>query len=152
MSRYVSDVKIINAAQANVYAKLSDLSHLQVMKDNMPAELKAQIKAKFAEETKGKAEISHMAFTTDTASCRVSGFEVCMRIIDREELKTVKFAADNSPVPMTLWIQMLSAGAYETKIKVTIDVDIPFYLKPMIGGKLEGAADQLAEMLARIPY
>ena len=47
---------------------------------------------------------------------------------------------------------MLPESAYQTKIRVTMDVDIPFYLRPMVGNKLEGAADMIAEALTQIPY
>jgi len=152
MARYESQVKEVNALQESVYNRLSDLSQLQAMKDNMPQEMKEQIKAKMNEETGGKLQLSNFSFTTDAANFKASGMDVCIRIIEREPVKCVKFSADNSPVAFTIWIQMLPAGPYTTKIRVTLDVDIPFYLRPMIGGKLDGAADQIAEMLTKIPY
>lgn len=152
MSRYESQVKTIYAAQPNVYARLSDLSQLQVMKDNLSPEQKAMIKEKFDEVSKGKVSVSDVAFTADTASCKLQGMPMCVRIIDREPMKTIKFTAENSPVAATLWIQLIGTGPYETKVKVTLDVDIPFFLKPMVGSKLDGAADQIAEGLTRIPY
>ena len=79
--------------------------------------------------------------------------QIGIGIVDREEpMKCVKYAADQSPVEITLWIQLLPNAPYETRCRVTIDVDIPFYLKPMVGKKLDGVADQLADMLTRIPY
>lgn len=152
MAKYESKVKEVNALQENVFNRLSDLSQLQAMKDSMPQEMKAQIKAKLDEETQGKMQFSNFCFTTDTASFNAAGMNVCIRIVDREPFKCVKFAADNSPIAFTIWVQMLPAGPYTTKIRVTLDVDIPFFLRPMIGGKLDGAADQIAEMLTRIPY
>lgn len=152
MSRYESQVKTIYAAQPSVYARLSDLSQLQTMKDNLTPEQKDMIKAKFDEVSKGKVTVSDLAFTQDTASCTLQGMPISVKIIDREPMKTIKFSADNSPVAATLWIQLIGTGPYETKAKVTLDVDIPFFLKPMVGSKLDGVADQIAEGLTRIPY
>lgn len=152
MAKYESQIKEINALQENVYNRLSDLSQLQQMKDNMPAEVKEQIKAKMAADSDGKVQVSNFSFTADTVCFKANGMDVCIRIIDREPNKCVKFTADNSPIAFTLWIQMLPQGPYQTKIRVTLDVDIPFYLRPMIGKKLDGAADQIAEMLTKIPY
>lgn len=152
MAKYESKVKEIYALQENVYKRLSDLSQLQQIKDAMPVGVKQQIKDKLNEETKGKLSLSDFRFDTDTARFKVSGMDTCIRIIDREPNKCVKFTADNSPVPATIWIQMLPQGPYNTKIRVTLEVDIPFYLRPMIGSKLDGAADQIAEMLTKIPY
>ena len=153
MSKYQSEVKIINAAQVQVWNRISDLSAYQAMKENMPAETKEMIKAKLAEEAKGKLNLSDLNFTQDTVSCKISGMDVTFRIVEREEgMKCVKYVADQSPIPATLWIQLLPKAPYETKCRVTFEVDIPFFLKPMVGKKLDGAADQLAEMLTRIPY
>ena len=153
MAKYQSEVKIINASQYQVWNRISDLSQFQTMKDNMSDEQKAMIKAKLAEQGGGKFTLSDFSFTRDTALFKVNGMQIGIGIIDREEpMKCVKYAADQSPVEITLWIQLLPNAPYETRCRVTIDIDIPFYLKPMIGKKLDGVADQLADMLTRIPY
>lgn len=152
MARYESKIKVVNALQESVYNRFADLSALQTMKENMPAEMKQQIKAKIEENGQGKIQVGGFQFDTDTARFKVNGMDACIRIIEREPQKCVKFGADNSPVPFTLWIQMLPESAYQTKIRVTMDVDIPFYLRPMVGNKLEGAADMIAEALTQIPY
>lgn len=153
MSKYQSEVKIIPAAQVQIWNRISDLSTYQTLKDNMPAEQKEMIKAKLAEEAKGKLDVSNVCFTPDTVSLKVSGMDVMFRIVEREEgMKCVKYVAEQSPIPATLWVQLLPKAPYETKCRVTLDVDIPFFLKPMVGKKLDGAADQLAEMLTKIPY
>ena len=152
MARYESKIVTVNALQENVYQRYADLSALQVMKDNMAAEMKAQIRAKLEEQGQGKVHVSDFHFDTDTARFKVNGMDVCIRIVEREQPKCVKYSAENSPVPATVWIQMLPASAYETKIRVTLDIDIPFYLKPMIGSKLDKAADMIAEALTKIPY
>lgn len=153
MSRYVSEVKTINAAQTNVWARLSDFSELQTLKDNMPAEMKEKIRQKMNNETQGKVTVSNLQFTADTASFEVQGMPIVIRIIDREEpMKCVKYKAENAPVDATLWVQLIGTAPYETKMKVTVDVDVPFFLKPMIGGKLEKIAEAIADGLTRIPY
>ena len=152
MARYESKIKTINALQENVYRRLSNLSELQTLKDNMPPELKEQVKAKLQEQSGGKVTLGNFSFDEDHARFTVNGMPTCISIVEREEPKCVKYAAENSPVACTLWIQMLPEAAYTTKIRVTIDIDIPFYLRPMVGSKLDGAADMIAEALTRIPY
>ena len=153
MSKYQSEVKIIPASQYQVWNRISDLGQFQIMKDNMPAEQKAMIKAKITEQSGGKFTLSDFSFTRDTALFRVNGMQIGIGIVEREEpMKCVKFAADQSPVEMTLWIQLLPNAPYETRCRVTVEVDIPFFLKPMVGKKIDGIADQLADMLVRIPY
>jgi carbon monoxide dehydrogenase subunit G len=78
--------------------------------------------------------------------------KVCIRIVEREPIKTIKFGGDETPVKFNLWIQLLSTLPYETKVRVTLHADIPFYLKPMIGNKLKDGVEKMAEMLTRLPY
>ena len=153
MARYTSDVKIINAAQAQVWARISDFSIYQTLKEQMPEEQKAAIKAKIQEMGEGKVQMSDFQFSQDAVEFKISGMPMCVNIIEREEpMKCVKYKAANSPVDVTLWIQLLPNAPYETKCKVTMDIDIPFWLRPMVGKKLDSAADQIADMLTKIPY
>ena len=149
MSKYQSEVKIIPASQYQVWNRISDLSQFQTMKDNMSPEMKQALKAKIAEQGGGKFTLSDLSFTRDTAN----GMQIGIGVVDREEpMKCVKFQSDQSPVDATLWVQLLPKSPYETRCRVTVEVDIPFFLKPMVGKKLDGVADQLAEMLTKIPY
>lgn len=153
MAKYQSEVKIINASQYQVWNRVSDLGQFQTMKDNMTPDMKAAIKAKIAEQGEGKLTLSDFSFSRDTALFKVNGMQIGIGIVDREEpMKCVKFKADQSPIDVTLWIQLLPKSAYETKCRVTLEADIPFFLRPMIGKKLDGAADQIANMLTQIPY
>ncbi len=153
MSKYQSEVKIIPASQYQVWNRISDLSQFQTMKDNMTPEMKEAIKAKIAEQGDGKFTLSDMSFTRDTALFKVNGMQIGIGVVEREEpMKCIKFQADQSPVDATLWIQLLPKSPYETRCRVTVEVDIPFFLKPMVGKKLDGVADQLADMLTKIPY
>lgn len=153
MSKYQSEVKVITAAQVSVWNRISDFSQFQVMKDNMTSEQKAMIKQKLAEQSGGKVEIKNVRFESDTVTFNAGGFDATFRIVEREDgMKCVKYKADNSPIDATLWIQLLPQAPYETKCRVTLDIDIPFYLKPMVGKKLDGVADQIADMLCKIPY
>ena len=153
MSKYQSEVKIISAAQYQVWNRVSDLGQFQAMKDAMTPEMKEAIRAKIAEQGAGKLTLSDFSFSRDTALFKVNGMQIGIGIVEREEpMKCVKFKADQSPIDVTLWIQLLPKSDYETKCRVTVEVDIPFFLKPMVGKKLDGVADQIAQMLTQIPY
>jgi hypothetical protein len=77
---------------------------------------------------------------------------VSLQIVDREPEKCVKFSSTNSPVGFKLWIQMLPTGETSSKMKVTIDADLNFFMKQMVGPHLEKGVDKFADMLAMIPY
>jgi len=136
MSKYESGVKQIPYSQRSVYDKLSNLENIEQVKDRIPAD-----------------KLSGLTFDRDTVSVDVPPVgKVTLRIIDREEPKCVKFEAANSPVPFNLWVQMLPVTDITSKMRVTVKADIPVFLKPMIGNKLQDGVDKIADMLAMIPY
>ena len=75
-----------------------------------------------------------------------------MRIVERDEPKTIKFASENSPMSFNFWIQILPVNDTASKMKLTIDADIPFFAKGMVAGPLKEGIEKIAEALATIPY
>ena len=136
MSKYESGVKQIPYTQAAVYATLSDLSNIEKVKNRIPAD-----------------KVQNLTFDRDTVSVSVPPVgDVTLRIIERDEPKCIKFEAQNSPVPLTMWVQLLPVTESSCKMRVTVKADIPLLLKPMVGGKLKDGVDRIADVLAMIPY
>lgn len=136
MTSFESSVKQIPYPQENVYRTLSDLNNLSRVKDKIPAE---------------KAE--SLSFTQDEVAVDVPPVgKVSMRIIEREEPKTIKFESVNSPLQFNFWIQLLPVTAESSKLKLTIHADIPFFAKGMVSGPLQDAIEKIADMMAAIPY
>ena len=75
-----------------------------------------------------------------------------LRIIEREENKCIKFETVQSPLPFNLWIQVLPVSATESKMKVTVQADIPFMLKGMVAGPLQDGVEKIADALSKIPF
>ncbi len=136
MSKYESGVKQVAHPQQLVYDTLSDLNNIGRIKDRIPAD-----------------KIQDLTFDHDTVSVNVPPVgAITLRIVDREEPKCVKFEAVNSPLPFNLWVQMLPVTDTTSKIRVTVKADIPVFLKPMIGSKLQDGVDKIADALAMLPY
>ncbi|MGL5228931.1 MAG: SRPBCC family protein [Bacteroidales bacterium] len=136
METYVSETKTIYASSESIFNKLSDLSNLEKVKHMIPQD-----------------KISDLYFDRDSCSFSVSPVgKVGIRIEEREEFKTIKFGADQSPLPFNLWIQLVEAGPTDTKMRITLKADIPFLLKPMVGGKLKDGVNKIADALSRLPY
>lgn len=139
MTTFESKVTHIPAPIAQVYAKVSDLSNLEALRDRIPADKAAQIK--------------DVRFDTDSCSITVDPVgQLTFRIIEREEPKLVKFTAENSPVPLFVWIQFVAIDECNTKTRITVKAEINAFLKPMISKPLQEAIDRMAEMLTVIPY
>ena len=152
MAKYESQIKQVPYTQSAVYAKISDLTNLAVIKERFDdPNVQAQIPADKIEEV--RSAVSQMEFTTDTLSTPVGPVgTVSVQIVDREPEKCVKFTSTNSPVSFKLWIQVLPTGEASSKMKVTIDADLNFFMKQVIGGQLQKGVDKFADMLAMIPY
>ena len=152
MAKYESQIKQVPFSQSAVYAKISDLSNLAVIKERMDdPNIQAQIPADKIEEV--RRAVSQMEFTTDTLSGPIGPIgNIAVEIVEREPEKCVKFASTSSPVSFKLWIQVLPTSQISSKIKVTIDADINFFMKQVLAKPLQQGVDKFADMLAMIPY
>ncbi len=75
------------------------------------------------------------------------------RAPEREPYKTIKYRADrNSPVPMTLWVQLVEKAPNDTRIRLTLHAELSMMMKMMLKNKLDTGINQIAEALTRIPY
>jgi carbon monoxide dehydrogenase subunit G len=137
MTTYESEIKTISANNEVVFAKLSDLSNIEKLKDQIP-------------ENTG---ISDLKCDMDSVSFKINPVgQIGLRIIEREAYKTIKLEADNSPVPFNMWIQLVGKEDGSTKLKLTIRTELPMMIKMMLGSKLQGFINQFADMLAKINY
>lgn len=152
MAKYESQIKQVPFSQSAVYAKLSDLTNLAVIKERIDdPNVQAKIPADKIEEVRNA--VNQMEFTTDTVSAPAGPIgNIAVQIVDREPEKCVKFTSTNSPVSFKLWVQMLPTSDTTSKLKVTIDADLNFFMKQMVGSHLEKGVDKFADMLAMIPY
>lgn len=141
MKRIESNVKMIPYPQESVYAKVSDLSNLKTLADSIPADRKEQF------------NIENLECTPDRVSCSVSPVgQIEIGIVTREPFKCVKLETLRSPVKLTMWIQIVSTGLSDCKIKLTADADLNFFMAKMAEKPLSEALEKLADMLAMMPY
>ena len=142
MSKFESSIKQIAYPQQSVYNMLSDLTNIERVKDKVPED-----------------KLKDLTFDKDTISISVSISvnvppvgAVSMRIIERDEPKTIKFASENSPMSFNFWIQILPVDETSSKMKLIIDADIPFFAKSMVSGPLQEGIEKIANALAMIPF
>lgn len=139
--QYESGIKQIPYSQQRVYDKVSDLSHL------------AQFQDRLNELPQDKIKVEDIQCDADSVSFSVSPVgRLELRIIEREEPKCVKFEATTSPIPLTLWIQIVPTAAEACKIKLTLRTELNIFIKGMIQKPLKEGLEKLADMLAMIPY
>lgn len=136
MKRYESQVKMIAASQSSVYKMLSDMNNVALIQDQIPAD-----------------QVKDLKFDANSVSCNVSPVgTVSLSIIDREPEKCIKFTTTQSPMAMTMWIQIVSTGDNSCKIRLTLEADINPFIAKMVEKPLKDGLEKIADTLTVIPY
>jgi hypothetical protein len=136
MAEYTSDVKTISSSDENVYAVLSDLRKLDLIKDKIPQD-----------------QFKDFSYDQDSCTVNVSPIgNIRFVIVDREPNSTVKFEAEKLPFKLNLWIQLKQIAENDTKMKLTVKADLNPFLKPMVSKPLQEGLNKMAEALSNIPY
>lgn len=136
MSKFESSVKAIAYPQENVYRMLSDFTNIERVRDRIPED-----------------KLKDLSFDQDSISISIAPIgAVSMRILEREEPKMIKLQSEKSPVKFQFWIQVLPTSDTTSKMRLTIDADIPFFAKGMVAGPLQEGIEKVADALSMIPY
>jgi len=136
MAKFESSVKQIPYAQQSVFNVLSDLNNLERIRNRVPED-----------------KLQNFSFDHDSVSVSVAPVgQITLRICEREEPKCIKFESVQSPLAFHLWIQILPTAENASKMRVTIDADIPLMLRAMVSGPLQEGVEKMADALAAIPY
>lgn len=136
MSKYESSIRQIPYSQQAVYRCVSDLSNLDKVKDRIPAD-----------------KVKDFSFDTDSVSVTVDSVgALTFKIINREEPKCVKFEGVGTPLPIHLWIQVLPLSETTSKMKLTVEADIPIFVRPMVEKPLKEGVERIADVLSMISY
>ena len=136
MSKYESSIKQIPHSQRAVYNCISDLTNLEKVKDRVPED-----------------KIKDFSFDKDTVSLNIDPVgALTFKIINREEPKCVKFEGVGTPLPINLWIQVLPISDTSSKMKLTVEADIPIFVRPMVEKPLKEGVEKIADVLSMVNY
>ena len=117
-----------------------------------PAEQIYAVISRFDNLTPALADkVEEWQATEDSCSFKAKGFTVKLRMEEREPGKYVKVVGDDGGVPMdfAFWIRWQEVPAADTRLRLVLRIDLNMMMKMMIGNKLQGALDQIAEGIAR---
>ena len=136
MTEFISDVKNISHNDVDIFRVLSDLSKLDLIKDQIPGD-----------------KIRDFRFDSDSCSFRVDPIgEVRFCVIEREPCKLVKFKSENLPFDVFLWIQLVQKAEKETKMKITLRADLNPFIKGMVSKPLKEGLEKISDVIASLPY
>lgn len=136
-SKYESKITSINAPVEAVYAGLSNFKNLERVKDLIP-----------------KDKVQELEIEEDSLRMKVDGLgqKITINIVERKENDTIKFGAENIPLPMNFWIQLKGVAPDDTRLKLTLKADIPMMFKMMLDKKIQQGIDDAATMIAQMPF
>ena len=135
--KHESKIGQIVANDAAVYAVLSNLENINRFRDAIPQD-----------------KIQELEISSDRIRFKVEGLgqKIAIVILDKEEYKTIKFGAENLPIPINVWIQLKQIAEMDTRIRITVKTDMPAMFKMMFDKKIQQGLDQAIDMLCQIPY
>lgn len=130
MTQYQSNIKTISSSGEVVFNLLSDLNHLGNLNTNKLIEQKLKV----------------LKYDTDSCLLEVDKIgKIGLSIIERDNFKTIKFAASQLPFEVTAWIQLKQITENDTKMKLTLAAELPSMVKMMFNKKLEKGINLLAD-------
>ncbi|MBQ8334705.1 MAG: polyketide cyclase [Tidjanibacter sp.] len=128
MEKYESKQQQIRRSAEQIYSALSSFSNFTPMLADKVEEWQA---------------------SDDECSFKVKGMKMALRIVDREPNKTIKIqGAESNPMDFTFWLQLKEVAPYDTRMRIVVHAELNMMMRMMIGKKLQGAVDQMAEAIA----
>lgn len=159
MTEYKSDIKKIFAPVERVYGKLADLNNLAVIQQGLNnPEAMRRIQEQAGDKVTPEQiqqiveKLRSLRFDANSVQGDTPMGSATLRIIEREPDKTIKFALEGMPVAANMWIQLLPNGDSECAMRLTLKADLSFFLRQLVGKKLEQGIDGMAQMIASLPY
>lgn len=144
MANYHSQPVSLSASAESVFSRLSNLDNLRSLLEKVPADKIPADKRNL---------FDNIRITSDTIAVPAGPVgELTFRVVEKKEPSLIKLAADNSPVPLTLAMHIVSESEESCSANVDIDIDLPPMLKPMVGGHIQKVADQFGQVLKSIPF
>lgn len=130
MALYQSKIITVNKPFEEVYGKVSDLRNLEQFRDRIPKEYTVNFEC-----------------DTDYVQFRVAPVgDLLLRIVERGADK-IRLNVEKLPFKAEISMNIGNVSPSETNIQLVLDADIPFFVKHIVGNKLEEGMDKIADIL-----
>lgn len=125
-------------AQQALFERMTNLSDIRERMADLPDDLKARL------GTVTFPDDDTLAFTAPGVG------EMKFRIVERNQPANVRFLCNTGMMPIYVDIDLIEAAEDATDVSASIEAEIPAMLRPLIGGKLQEAADKFGEMFGQL--
>lgn len=130
MALYQSKTITVNKPFEEVYGKVSDLKNIEQFRDRIPKEYTVNFEC-----------------DTDYVQFRVAPVgDLLLRIVERGADK-IRLNIEKLPFKAEISMNIGNVSPSETNIQLVLDADIPFFVKHIVGNKLEEGMDKIADIL-----
>ncbi|EFI16004.1 conserved hypothetical protein [Bacteroidetes oral taxon 274 str. F0058] len=130
MALYQSKTITVNKPFEEVYGKVSDLKNIEQFRDRIPKEYTVNFEC-----------------DTDYVQFRVAPVgDLLLRIVERGADK-IRLNIEKLPFKAEMSMNIGNVSPSETNIQLVLDADIPFFVKHIVGNKLEEGIDKIADIL-----
>lgn len=161
MTKYESQIYTVNAPQQHAYERMANLKNFEAIKQavespefmerimqNVPAEHADKVTPEKLQQI--REQLQNVVFSEDAVSMETKLGLITLAITDRQEPKLVKLVGVNTPIDVSLWVQLLPVGVYQSKLKVTVGVELNFFIRKMVEKQVKMAPDGIAQMLSYV--
>ncbi len=137
MAKYTGKTVTLPRDINTIYGKLSDLSGYEALLNQLPAEQRERIHG--------------ITFETDSIAFDAPGVgRLSFRIAETVAPSHVAFRAEQSPIPLSLCVDLKEEGPESTVLTPSIDIELPAMLRAFVGPKLQEAADKFGDVFASL--
>jgi len=139
VTTYSSKPATLDMPVETVYKHISDIAAYQEKINGLPDEI--------------KQKIGNVTFADDKITIKGAPMgDIELVVSERVENKRMALNAMNSPVPIIMSINLDEQGTGKTQVVTSIDVEMPAILKPMVGPKLQEAAEKFGDMIKNLAF
>ena len=137
MAKYESKPVAVNQPIEALFGRFSDISLFQQKIEEIPAEERANL-----------VDVTFDAYAICINTPQVGLLK--FQVTERTAPGHIVFSAVGSPIPLSMVIDIKSISESASEVVTAIDVEIPAMLRPLIGGKMQEAADKFGEMIGKL--
>lgn len=121
----------------SVYDRISNIESFESRINELPEDIRAKM---------GDVRFTHDSIIINSAPVG----EMTLNVSERVPGKRIAFSVANAPVPLMMAINLSEKGPDSTEVVTAIDVDMPAMLRPIVGPKLQQAAEKFGDMIKNI--
>ncbi|MBP5259953.1 MAG: hypothetical protein J6Z12_04900 [Paludibacteraceae bacterium] len=142
--RVVSKITAAEAPSQQVYTWLSNLENLRPLVENLRSR---------APQLPMGIQVDRIDLTPDSVTVSLGGKgEFTLSQVDAQPFKLLKYASTQGGKDVCLWVQLLEKTPGVTHLRLTMELEVPFFIRKMVEGKIKEALDHAADVLPRLPY